>query len=170
MSDQAHPGAAFLAEARRQLDGCLDKLRHSADQLDETQLWWRLDEGRNSVGNLLLHLAGNITQRFGSNIGGDPDIRDRAAEFAERGPIPKAEVVRRLDAAFDRARAVLDDLDPDRVTDPLTYATGRGPVDATVLAVVLRSLLHLAGHTQEIIAMTKNQLGDGYRTFGRGDW
>ncbi len=38
------------------------------------------------------------------------------------------------------------------------------------MAVVLRALLHLAGHTQEIIAMTKNQLGDAYRPFGRGDW
>jgi hypothetical protein len=170
MPDPSHPGAVFLAEARRQLDGCLDKIRHCADQLDESQLWWRLDDGRNSVGNLLLHLAGNIGQRFGSTIGGDPDRRDRAAEFAERGPIARKEVMRRLDASFDRARAVLDGFDPDRVVDPRTYPTTKGPVEATVLAVTLRSLLHLAGHTQEIIAMTKNQLGDAYRPFGRGDW
>ncbi len=99
-----HPGAVFLAEARRQLDGCLDKLHHCADQLDDAQLWWRLDESRNSVANLLIHLAGNITQRFGSTLAGDPDRRDRPAEFAERGPIAKDEVMRRLDAAFDRAR------------------------------------------------------------------
>jgi hypothetical protein len=170
MPDPSHAGAVFLAEARRQLDGCLDKIHHCADQLDESQLWWRLDEGRNSVGNLLLHLAGNIGQRFGSTIGGDPDRRDRAAEFAERGPIAKEDVMRRLDASFDRARAALDGFDPDRVADSRTYPTGHGPVDATVLAVALRSLLHLAGHTQEIIAMTKNQLGEAYRPFGRGDW
>ncbi len=170
MPDPAHPGAVFLAEMRRQLDGCLDKIHHCADQLDDSQLWWRLDQGRNSVGNLLLHLAGNIGQRFGSTIAGNPDRRDRAAEFAERGPIPKVALLTKLDASFDRARAVLDGFDPDRLTDTRTYPTSHGPVEATVLAVVVRSLLHLAGHTQEIIAMTKNQLGDGYRTFGRGDW
>lgn len=163
-------GAIFLVEARRQLDGCLGKLRHCAGQLDDGQLWGRAGEGRNSVGNLMLHLAGNLTQRFGSIIGGDPDRRDRAAEFAERGPIPGPELLARLDAAGRRAGEVLGGLAPARVGEPRSYPTSHGAVESTVLGVVVRSLLHLAGHTQEIIAMTRSQLGSEYKTFGRGDW
>lgn len=36
--------------------------------------------------------------------------------------------------------------------------------------IVVRSLLRPAGHTREIIAMTRTRLGDAYRAFGRGDW
>jgi hypothetical protein len=163
-------GAIFLAEARRQLDGCLDKLRHCAGQLDDARLWSRPGEGRNTVGNLLLHLAGNLGQRFGSTIGGEPDRRDRAAEFAERGPIPGADLMARLDAAGRRAGEVLDGLTSAQVGEPRSYPTSHGVAESTVLGVVVRSLLHLAGHTQEIIAMTRTLLGPEYRTFGRGDW
>ncbi len=38
-------GAIFLAEARRQLDGCLDKLRHCAGQLDDARSWSRPRRG-----------------------------------------------------------------------------------------------------------------------------
>lgn len=163
-------GTIFLAEARRQLDGCLEKIHHCAEQLDDAGIWWRADDGRNSIGNLLIHLAGNLGQRFGSNLGGDPDRRDRAAEFAARDPIPGPELLARLDTAADRAREVLAGFDPSRVGAPMTYPTARGPVEATALALIVRTLLHLAAHTQEIIAMTRTRLGEGYRTFGRGDW
>ena len=170
MSGPTDIGAIFLAEARRQLDGCFEKLRHCAGQLDDAQLWSRPGEDRNTVGNLLLHLSGNLGQRFGSNIGGDPDRRDRAAEFAERGPIPGAELMARLEAACRRAGEVLDGLVPAQLGEPRSYPTAHGTVHATVLGLVVRSLLHLAGHTQEIIAMTRTLLGPNYKTFGRGDW
>ena len=163
-------GAIFLVEARRQLDGCLDKLRHCAGQLDDAQLWGRPGADRNSVGNLLLHLSGNLTQRFGSIIGGDPDRRDRAAEFAERGPIPGPELIARLGAAGRRAEEALGALAPAQVGEPRSYPTSHGVVESTVLGVTVRSLLHLAGHTQEIVAMTRSLLGSEYKTFGRGDW
>jgi hypothetical protein len=163
-------GAIFLAEARRQLDGGLDKIRHCLGQLDEAQLWSRPGENRNTVGNLVLHLAGNLGQRFGSTVGGDPDRRDRAAVFAARGPMPRAAVLGRLETAGRRAGEVLDGLTPAQVGEPRSYPTSHGVAESTVLGVVVRSLLHLAGHTQEIIAMTRTLKGSDYRTFGRGDW
>ena len=120
----------------------------------------------------MLHLAGNLAQRFGHTIGGDPDVRDRDAEFASRGPIPKEELLRRLDASVARARSALDGLAPAQVGEPRTYPwiTRGGRRGDRRLAVVVRTLLHLAAHTQEIIAMTRTRLGDAYRTYGRGDW
>ena len=92
-------GEQFVTEARQQLDASVRLIRHCLDQLDDAQVWWRPREDMNSVGNLLLHLAGNLKQRFGSVIGGEPDVRDRFGEFTERGTIPKGDLLRRFEEA-----------------------------------------------------------------------
>ena len=117
----------------------------------------------NSVGTLLLHLCGNLKQRFLSVIDGRPDDRDRPKEFSERGPIPKAELLRRLEEAVAGADAVLAGLTAARLLEGRRYRGLRGEVEGTVLAVALRTLLHLGGHAQEIVYATRLQLGDAYK-------
>ncbi len=39
----------------------------------------------------------------------------------------------------------------------------RGDVEADVLTLILQTLVHLAGHSQEIVALTRRELGDAYR-------
>ena len=65
-------GADFLSEARLRLDECAGTIRHCLVQLDDGQLWRRLCADMNSVGNLVLHLMGNLRQRFLSDVGGEP--------------------------------------------------------------------------------------------------
>src|ERR1700712_2830465 len=65
----------------------LTKLRSAVDVLPAEALWWRPNEQSNSVGNLLLHLNGNIRQWIVRGVGGAPGARDRAGEFAAtQGP------------------------------------------------------------------------------------
>ena len=45
---------------------------------------------------MILHLCGNLRQWIVSSIGGVAFERDRDREFAERGPIPKSELVQGL--------------------------------------------------------------------------
>ena len=87
---------AVIHESRLCLDGCVDRIRHCLDQLSDEQVWWRPREGLNSIGNLVLHLTGNVRQWIVAGIGGATDIRHRPQEFAEAGPIPKDELLRRL--------------------------------------------------------------------------
>ena len=96
-------GQNFVAETRQQLDASVSLIRHCFDQLDDSQVWWRPRDDMNSVGNLLLHLAGNLKQRFGSVIGGEPDDRDRFGEFTERGEIPKGDLQCKFEGAVRRA-------------------------------------------------------------------
>src|SRR3954470_17249405 len=96
MTNSEQLGVEFLNEARREMDDCPRKIEHCLEQLTDEQLWWRPNEATNSIANLLLHLAGNVGQRIGSVIGGQPHDRDRDREFAERGPIAKAELRERL--------------------------------------------------------------------------
>src|SRR5215831_7094947 len=85
-------------EAGNELTSALDRIKHCLGQLSDEQVWWRAQPSLNSIGNLILHLCGNVRQWLVAGLGGAAEVRDRPAEFAERGPIPRAELLRRLDA------------------------------------------------------------------------
>ena len=87
----------YLAVTRNELTAAQATIKHCLGQLSDDQVWQRPHASMNSIGNLLLHLCGNLRWKFRAVIGGLPDDRDRPREFSERGPIPKAELLRRLD-------------------------------------------------------------------------
>lgn len=155
-------GEDFIAESRQQLDANVGMIRHCLGQLDDGQVWWRPKPDMNSIGNLLLHLAGNLRQRLGSVIGGEPDVRDRASEFAERGPIPKADLLRRFDESAAKADEILAGLTPERLRETCRFTLLSGPSEKSALGVVLQTLTHLNGHAQEILCLTRSQLGERY--------
>jgi len=144
-------GEEFLVEARNQLAASGKLIAHCVAQLTDEQVWHRDRDDLNSIGNLLLHLEGNLAQRFGSGLNGEPDRRDRLKEFTERSPIPKRALMSRLVSAIDAADAILNGFDPARLNEPRPYATFAGVVEISVMAVVFRTLVHLNGHAQEIL-------------------
>jgi uncharacterized damage-inducible protein DinB len=155
--------SAFLAEARDQFQNCHRRLAHCLDQLSDEQIWWRADERLNSIGNLLLHVTGNMRQRILSLIGDEPDTRDRDAEFAERRHVPGTELRQALDDTMRRVDALLESVDAQRLLETRRYHMLKGEVEGTVLTLIAQTAAHLTGHTQEIIAYTRMQLGERYR-------
>ncbi len=113
----------------------------------------------NSIANIVLHLCGNLRQWIVAGLGGAADVRDRPAEFAERAPIPRDELIRRLATAVAESDTVL----ARTAAGQLLEARRVQGFDGTVLSTVFDSLAHLAGHTQEIVFATRLQLGDAYR-------
>lgn len=68
------------------MDKQLGRIMKSLDHLDDELIWRRLKASTNSIGNLILHLAGNEYQNFASAIGSKPFIRQRSRqEFAPDG-------------------------------------------------------------------------------------
>ena len=152
----------YIAETQHWLDNNVGKIKHCLKQLSDEQVWWRPQESMNSIANLVLHLCGNVTQRVLATVGGEQDNRDRPSEFTERGPIPKAELIRRLDGGTVMAKGVLAGLRTEQLIEPRRYQGLNREFDGTVLSTILHSLLHLGGHTQEIVFITRLQLGDAY--------
>jgi hypothetical protein len=146
-------------EAGRELDDALGKIVHCLDQLDEAQIWSRPYALMNSIGNLLLHLDGNLTQWIVGGVGGAPDRRNRPGEFAERGPIPKTDLVRRLKVAVAAANAALEGASGAE----LAAVRRIQGFEVTGLGAIFHSVPHFRGHAQEIVHMTRRILGDGYR-------
>lgn len=145
-----------------ELDAALSRIVHCVNQLSEEQVWWRPPQGMNAIGNLLLHLTGNVRQMIADNLTGAPDTRDRPAEFAARDPLPKAELLRRLTEAVARAKAVVATTPDER----LAAVVRVNNFDLTGIQAVVRSVAHLRGHAQEIIHVTRELLGDKYQFAG----
>lgn len=154
---------AFLESARSELGLCRRRLVHCAEQLDDEQLWHRSGEGLNSIANLLLHVTGNLGERLLAVVGGQPYPRHRQAEFDARGPLEKTKILEPLAAVFDRADAVLAALPAGRLLEKCTFQMLQGEVERDAMLVIVQTLVHLGGHTQEIVTLTRQQLGDRYR-------
>ena len=148
--------AAVGSEAGNELTSALGKIKHCLGQLTDEQVWWRSQPSLNTIGNLILHLCGNLRQWIVAGLGGAADSRDRPAEFAERGPLPKEELLRMLEAVLDEAKEVLGRL----TARQLLEARRIQGFDVTGLAAIFDSVPHFRGHTQEIVHLTRLQLGD----------
>lgn len=143
--------------------GCIDHslsvIEHCVAQLSDEQLWQRPAEGMNSIGNLLLHLDGNLRQWMIAGLGGANYDRDRPAEFAARTQIPGAALLIQLRSTIAEVKQTLAAQSPD---DMLLQRTIQG-FDVTGWEALFDSIPHFKGHAQEIVCLTRQQLGDRYQ-------
>ena len=150
--------SAFLHAVKSQLERSAVKIDHCLNQIDDTQLWWRPAPSQNSIGNLILHLCGNVGQWIISGVGGAVDERDRPSEFAEDHQIPKHKLLKTLHICVEEAGTALSKVERPRL---LSSCRIQG-FDTTALSAILDTISHFQGHTQEIIMLTRQQLGDAY--------
>jgi uncharacterized damage-inducible protein DinB len=134
----------------------LPKIRRCLRDLSEDDIWWRPNPRSNSVGNLVLHLAGNIRQWIVSGVGGRPDVRERPLEFSAQGPTAAAEWDRTrlttlLDETLQEVDAVLAELAPASLLQR-TVVQG---MDVTFLEGIFHAVEHFSMHTGQIIYITK---------------
>ena len=127
------------------------QIRACVDELTEDQLWWRPNEHTNSVGNLVLHLSGSMRHYLSRGVGGIEYNRDRPAEFAERGPIPKTQLLATFNETISQAEQVLGSFDTSRFLDP----TDEPDYVPTFFDIIYNISIHLATHTGQIVYVTK---------------
>jgi hypothetical protein len=98
----------FLEFSRRKLlEHYWPRLRACVEPLTEAQAWWRPNEASNSIGNLILHLNGNVGQWLVDSFEGREDERDRPAEFGAQGGRTATVLLERLGATLQEGSAVL---------------------------------------------------------------
>lgn len=152
---------ALIRQCKRCLDGCYVRIEHCTRQLSSEQIWWRPGEGLNSIGNLILHLSGNVRQWIIAGLGDAEDRRDRPAEFNEDGPLPCDEILGQLRATLDEAGAVLDGLSEEQLLQSRRIQGS----EVEGLEALFDCVPHFKGHAQEIVCLTRMQLGDGYKFY-----
>lgn len=152
----------FVSTARRYLtvdypskiEKCLDKLR-------DEDVWWRAHETSNSIGNLLLHLNGNVRQWIIGGVGGREIERDRQREFDERTLIPKDELLAQLKTALQEADEIIAALD-EKDLQSRRQIQGR---EVTKLEAVFHVVEHFSHHTGQIIILTKLRTGEDLKLY-----
>jgi Protein of unknown function (DUF1572). len=146
----------FLNESRRYLR---DEYSASIDQavfeLTDEQIWWRPNEGSNSIGNLILHLAGNVRQWIVAGVGRQPNERNRQQEFDERTKIPKHELLARLKTVLAEADNVLANMQEAELDESRRIMDS----DTTVMKAIYHVVEHFSMHTGQIQWIAKSQLG-----------
>jgi uncharacterized damage-inducible protein DinB len=145
-------GSAFLKESRSLLVGdYLPKLERCVNLLTDEQIWWRANPASNSIGNLLLHLSGNVRQWIVVGLGGAVDSRDRDAEFAQREVIPPDELLTRLRDTLREADQTLANFDDERLLEQFSIQG----LEVSALAAILHVVEHFSMHTGQIILLAK---------------
>ncbi len=147
------PAQAFIDQAVHYLSAdAFLKIRRCLALLDDAEIWWRPNQHSNSIGNLILHLSGNVRQWIVSGLGGAPDERRRSGEFAARGGMTRSELLEHLDAALQEAVETLQNLAPDSLAQ--TYQIQ--DYEMTGLQVIFHVVEHFSGHTGQILFITKH--------------
>ena len=129
----------------------LPRIVECLGQLSDEEIWWRPNEASNSVGNLLLHVCGNMRQWIISGLGGAADVRERDKEFSERGPIARRELREELQQTIRQAGAVLARLKPADLTR--RYRIQQYDVSGYEAATQVTE--HVAYHLGQVIYVTK---------------
>jgi uncharacterized damage-inducible protein DinB len=143
----------FSADKLLQLMG---RIETCVEMLTPEQLWMRNSANSNAVGNLLLHLNGNVRQWILHGVGGQADHRQRDSEFAARDGSGAEELLARLRATVSEAVALFRALPAARL---LEHIRPQG-YDGTVLAAIYHVVEHFAGHTFQIMLLTKQFTGE----------
>ena len=172
--EQSHAVAsAFIVKARSLLmTDYLPKIERCMEQLQDEDIWWRRGEESNSIGNLMLHLCGNVRQWIVSGVGGAADTRTRQSEFDERALIPRSELMAKLRQTLHEVDAVLTSLPPSTLLERRTIQGA----EQTLIDAIFHVVEHFSMHTGQIILLTKMLTESDLRFYDfsegrpRADW
>ena len=141
----------FITHSTQKLEQMTGHIEDCMDRLTEDQIWRRGSEPENSVGNLVLHLCGNLGQWIGHFVAGRPNTRNRPAEFAADTKSSKAELMATLRRAVDSAKADIAALTGERLLETVTTTDSQTPI----LTLVYQVVGHFQQHTGQIMFATK---------------
>ncbi|HWY46568.1 MAG TPA: DUF1572 family protein [Bryobacteraceae bacterium] len=141
--------AEKLRRSGSRIEDCVGRLNHE-------QIWTRNADNLNSIGNLVLHLCGNVRQWIGFGIGDLADQRDRDGEFAARGGLEPAELIERARQTVSDAIGIIGNFDAARLLEKVTIQN----YEVTKVEAIYQVVEHFAQHTGQIIFVTKMLTGD----------
>jgi uncharacterized damage-inducible protein DinB len=119
--------------------------------LNEEEIWKKPNPSSNSVGNLILHLCGNIRQYIVSSLGKTEDSRMRDKEFSATGGFPKKELLGKILGTVEEANHTLKGLNG---ADLIARKSVQG-YDLSGIGIIIHVVEHYSYHTAQIAFWTK---------------
>jgi len=142
----------LLREVRRRLfDEGVPRLKKCLDQLTDEEVWQRPNANSNSMGNLVLHLTGNVRQWIVAGLDEQEDTRQRQAEFDEKGPVARQQMLTDLDAVMEEAEEVLNRLTPEKLLQQFDVQG----FQETGIGILLHVVEHFSYHVGQMTYYVK---------------
>jgi len=141
----------FVAQAIHRIDENVQKLAKCLGELEESEIWLRPNQNSNSVGNIILHLCGNIRQYAISSLGHSKDVRERDKEFLVDGGYSKTDLLQKFLSTIEEAKGIIHNVS---VEELLTKRQVQGYTHSGI-GIVIHVTEHLSYHTGQIIFWTK---------------
>src|SRR6476620_10546884 len=141
----------FIAQAIHRIDENTQKLETCIQELNETEIWKRPNLHSNSVGNIILHLCGNIRQYAISSLGNSTDVRERDKEFSADGGYAGPELLKKLTDTIEQAKNVIQNTTEEEL---LRKRKVQGYTHSGI-GIILHVTEHYSYHTGQIIFWTK---------------
>jgi hypothetical protein len=149
---QKDTATLFLDHSRKKLfSEWWPRIQAAVQPLGEERLWWRPNQASNSIGNLLLHLNGNVRQWIVASFNRQDDQRNRPAEFSEISGGPPSSVLATLGATMNEASAVLSRLTQEELLAPYEIQG----YHVTGLEAVYQVVEHFGLHYGQIVYAIK---------------
>lgn len=151
MPEQARLASVFANYSADKLVQLSSRIQDCLAKLTPEQIWTRNSQSENAVGNLVLHLCGNVNQWIGTGVAGKPDNRVRDQEFAARGEITPTELSQRLSTTIEEAVLTIRALPAERLDQQISVQK----YNVTVLEAVYHVVEHFSQHVGQIMFATK---------------
>lgn len=146
---------AFIKEFIDQSIHCIEENTHRIvkclHEIDDTEIWKSPNNHSNSIGNLILHLCGNIRQYIISGLDEAKDIRERDKEFSTKAGPAKSDLLNQLTGTISGAVGIIKNIDESRLTK--IYSVQGFSLSG--IGIIIRVTEHLSYHTGQIAFWTK---------------
>ncbi|WP_298867475.1 DUF1572 family protein [uncultured Gimesia sp.] len=149
----------FIQESVHLLQQSAGKINHCLNQLDTDQIWWRPRPELNSIGNLILHLCGNLKQWAVCGITGSVDERQRSQEFRADVKVSRDDLQSLMHRTIEQACLTMQSLSAPALLEKREIQG----FSVSVLGAISHTVPHFVGHTHQIIYLTRLQKGDQYQ-------
>jgi uncharacterized damage-inducible protein DinB len=141
----------FIDQCIYRIEKSTPKIVECLSRLTEAQVWERPNEASNSIGNIVLHLCGNIRQYIIAGIADQADIRERDKEFFAKDGYTKEDLQQKLSDTLEKAIDVIKSIDESKL---LRQKSIQG-FTMTGIGAIVHVTEHYSHHVGQIIFWTK---------------
>ncbi len=135
----------------RLLEEGMLRIQKCVGMLNEEEIWYVANENTNSIGNLILHLEGNVRQYIITGIGNGKDERVRDSEFLLESRIDTRQLLLNINATIQKSIEIVDGLEEEMLC-MLKHVQG---FKLPQLSIIIHVIEHFSYHVGQITQMTK---------------
>ena len=146
-----HFAKVFIEESIFRMEENNERIQKCLAMLSEEEVWQKPNASSNSIGNLILHLCGNIRQWVIASLGNNEDDRKRDVEFSATGGFTKDELLQKILSTVAEANQTMRNLSESEL---LMKKSVQG-FEHSGIGIIIHVVEHYSYHTAQIAFWTK---------------